>query len=155
MGDSALTRRAEHELVYCARTTDPEDTALVARVVAGELRAFETLYRAYALRLQRFLALMTPRGTLVDEALNDTMLVVWSRAATYNGTSKVSTWIFAIAHRTMLKALQRTDEPLADPAPEDQPVTKIGPEQQHALAQTRAAVWRALDALSGQQRGVL
>jgi len=35
------------------------------------------------------------------------MLVVWNRAATYNGHSKVSTWIFAIAYRKALKALHR------------------------------------------------
>jgi len=138
-----------------ARANDTEDAALVERTTAGDLRAFETLYRGYAVRLQRFLALMTSRRTLVDEVLNDTMLVVWRRAATYNGTSKVSTWIFAIAYRTMLNALQRSDVPLADPEPEDHPVTEIGPEQRHSEAQTRAALWHAMNALSNVQRGVL
>ena len=43
------------------------------------------------------------------------MLVVWNRAASFNGSSKVSTWIFAIAYRKALKALRRWDEPLEDP----------------------------------------
>jgi len=36
--------------------------------------------------------------------LNDTMMVVWNRGDSYNGASKVSTWIFAIAYRKALKA---------------------------------------------------
>ena len=45
---------------------------------------------------------------MVDELLNDTMLVVWNRAAPLQrGQSKVSTWIFAIAYRKALKALHR------------------------------------------------
>ena len=50
--------------------------------------------------LTRFLGLMTSRRTVVEEALNDTMLVVWKRSHTYNGQSKVSTWLFAIASAT-------------------------------------------------------
>ena len=79
--------------------------ALVERIAVGDLRAFEALYRAYHPRLDRFLGLMTSRRTIVEEALNDTLLVVWKNAASYNRTSKVSTWIFAIAYRTALKTL--------------------------------------------------
>jgi len=137
------------------RTSDALDAELIARVAAGDLRAFETLYRAYAARVQRFLGLMTPRRTIVEEALNDTMLVVWKRAATFDGSSRVSTWILAIAYRTMLKAIARVDEPLADPAPDERPGSDAGPEQRHADTQRRAAIWRALAALSDEQRGVL
>ena len=137
------------------RTSDALDAELIARIAAGDLRAFETLYRAYAARVQRFLGLMTPRRAIVEEALNDTMLVVWKRAASFDGTSRVSTWILAIAYRTMLKAIGRADEPLADPSPDERPGTDAGPEQRHADTQRRAAIWRALEALSDEQRGVL
>ena len=54
---------------------------------------------------------MTRRPALVEEVLDDTMLVVWRSAPTATTAgSKVSTWIFAIAYRTALKALQRLDE---------------------------------------------
>ena len=75
-------------------TLDPKgqaETQLIAQVAAGELRAFEALYRAYHPRLTRFLDRMTRRPGLVEELLNDTMLVVWTRADRYNGQSKVST----------------------------------------------------------------
>src|SRR3954470_2716686 len=92
------------------RSSDASDVALLEGVLAGDLRAFESLYRNYHPRLDRFLSLMTPRRTIVEEALNDTMLVVWERARTFNATSKVSTWIFAIAYRVALKALRTQDE---------------------------------------------
>jgi len=137
-----------------ADAADTLDIALMARVVARDLAAFETLYRIYDPRLARFLGLMIARRALVEEVLNDTMLVVWNRAASYNHASKVSTWIFAIAYRTALKALHRDDEPLADPA--NEPAADLpGPEQQHSSHQTRAALMRSLDRLSHEQRSVL
>ena len=137
------------------RSDDASDAALVARVAAGDLHAFEMLYRSYHPRLDRFLGLMTARRTVVEEALNDTMLVVWRSAAAYNGTSKVSTWIFAIAYRTALKALRQQDEPVDASAIDELSSDEPGPEQQLSTGQTRAALLRALEELSTEQRSVL
>ncbi len=145
---------APHAEKGAADAGDALDLALMARVVARDLAAFETLYRIYDPRLGRFLGLMIARRAIVEEVLNDTMLVVWNRAATYNHESKVSTWIFAIAYRTALKALHRHDEPLADPTDEP-PAERPGPEQRRCDDETRAALMRALDMLSREQRSVL
>lgn len=137
------------------RSSDASDVALLSRVAEGDLRAFETFYRIYHPRLDRFLGLMTSRRTVVEEALNDTMLVVWKRPGTFNQQSKVSTWVFAIAYRTALKALRTQDEPV-ETLSHDEPVSEdAGPEQRLSADQTRAALARALDALSAEQRGVL
>ena len=137
------------------RSTDALDVSLVRRVVAGDLRAFEALYRIYHPRLDRFLGLMTPRRSIVEEALNDTMLVVWKRSDTYNRQSKVSTWIFAIAYRTALKALRTQDEPVDTLSRDELVSDDAGPEQQLSTGETRAVLARALDALSAEQRSVL
>jgi len=39
-------------------------------------------------------------------AVNDTMLVVWRKAATFNRCTRVSTWILDIAARRPLEALR-------------------------------------------------
>jgi len=137
------------------RSTDAVDLNLLGRVVARDTRAFETLYRIYHPRLERFLGLITPRRTIVEEALNDTMLVVWRRSDTYTGQCKVSTWIFAIAYRTALKALRSQDEPVAAAAVDDIVCDDAGPEQQLNHRQTRATLMRALESLSAEQRAVL
>ena len=137
------------------RSTEAQDLALISRIARGELAAFESFYRGYHDRLGRFLGLMTSQAAIVEEALNDTMLVVWRRAATFNGQSKVSTWVFAIAYRTALKALRGRDEPLPEPEDERAAEDEPGPERRRAEGETRAAVARALDALSHEQRSVL
>ena len=137
------------------RSADVRDQSLMERVVARDLRAFEALYRIYHPRLDRFLGLVTPRPTIVEEALNDTMLVVWRRAATYSGECKVSTWIFAIAYRTALKALRSQDEPVDGPGVDELASEDAGPEEEAIRAQTQATLASALGTLSAEQRAVL
>lgn len=135
-----------------ARAGEDAERALVERVAGGDLRAFEQLYRAYHPRLVRFLSLLTSRRTVIDESLNDTMFVVWRRARTFNGQCKVSTWIFAIAYRTTCKALRRQDPPREDPLAGEQASEAPGPDRETAAHEARAALRRALDALSHEQR---
>jgi RNA polymerase sigma-70 factor (ECF subfamily) len=80
---------------------------LVRQIAAKDRRAFEALYRAYYRRLMRFLFRITRRADLVEEILNDAMLVVWQKADSFHGDSRVSTWVFGIAYRKALKALER------------------------------------------------
>jgi RNA polymerase sigma factor (sigma-70 family) len=137
------------------RSTDAEDVALIGRVARRELPAFEAFYRCYHHRLHRFIGLMIQHHALVEEVLNDTMMVVWNRASTFNGLSKVSTWVFAIAYRTALKALRSHDEPVEEPEADRSASPAAGPEQRHSAEEARAAVARALDNLSHEQRSVL
>jgi RNA polymerase sigma factor (sigma-70 family) len=137
------------------RSTDAVDLSLLGRVIARDMRAFEALYRIYHPRLERFLGLITTRRSIVEEALNDTMLVVWRRSDTYTGQCKVSTWIFAIAYRTALKALRGEDEPVAASTADEPVCDDAGPEQQLDRRQTRATLMRALETLSAEQRAVL
>ncbi|HEV8689560.1 MAG TPA: sigma-70 family RNA polymerase sigma factor [Ideonella sp.] len=131
------------------------EAQLVGRVARGERQAFEQLYRAYHPRLTRFLDRMTRRSGLIGELLNDTMFVVWTHAGRYNGQSKVSTWIFAIAYRKALKAMSRWDEPVPDPEQDHAAETAAGPEQRLAHAQLRDALALALAGLSVEQRAMV
>jgi RNA polymerase sigma-70 factor (ECF subfamily) len=136
---------------------DAEDRRLVARIRSHELVAFETLYRRYHPRLCRFLHRMLRPEHLVEEVLNDTLYVVWNQAERFNGMSKVSTWIFAIAYRKALKAIDRHDEPLPDASEDDQPAADIAehPESRMSLAQARKAIDVALRCLSVDQRAAV
>jgi RNA polymerase sigma factor (sigma-70 family) len=138
-------------------STNSEETALLARIVDGDLRAFETLYRNYFPRLTRFLERMTRRPELVEEILNDTMLVVSGNAHKYNRDSKVSTWIFAIAYRKALKALRDLKEPVeADTEAEEisDPVHSE-PRDELMQAQLRLVLSTAVEALSANHRAVI
>jgi len=128
---------------------------LLARIAAGELKAFEALYRLYQPRLTRFLTGMLRRPQLIEEVLDDTLLVVWNRPQGYNGASKVSTWIFAIAYRKALKALRRGDEPVEDPDADQRPSPDDGPDAALTRLQVRQALLDAMAALSFELRMVV
>ncbi len=92
------------------KTAPADDSRLIALVVGGDKHAFELLYRSYFPRLGRFLNAMTRSVPLIEEVINDTMLVVWQSAQRFDGSCKLSTWIFAIAYRTACKAIRGLDE---------------------------------------------
>ena len=132
-----------------------DEALLVRRVAAGETRAFEELYRIYHPRLTRFLINILRRPHLVEEALDDTMMVVWRRPASYTGASKVSTWIFAIAYRTALKALSRLVEPQDDPDADHRASPERDPEQALGDLQVQKLLLNAMDKLSSDHRVVV
>ncbi|MBV8658064.1 MAG: sigma-70 family RNA polymerase sigma factor [Burkholderiales bacterium] len=138
-----------------AHADELAEIQLLRRIGEGELRAFDALYRQYYPRLSRFLGRVTRRTPLVEEILNDTMMVVWRRAASFNGQSKVSTWIFAIAYRKALKALKGLDEPVEDLADDRQEAATPGPEQAADQRQTFALLARAIGSLSVDHRAVV
>src|SRR5437762_810724 len=138
-----------------AASAEGAEVQLIRRIARGEPRAFDQLYRAYHPRLTRFIDRLTRRPGLVGELLNDTMFVVWTHAARYNGQSKVSTWIFAIAYRKALKAMGRWDEPMEDAEEAGASEHGSGPEQQLAHAELRAALAQALGGLPAEQRAVV
>ncbi len=128
---------------------------LIGQIADGDRRAFETLYRAYFSRLARFLDRMTHNTAMIEEIVNDAMLVVWRRADTFDSSCKLSTWIFAIAYRTALKAIKYRDEPVdADPDLLYGDET-FEPEAGFSQQQLQDRVAQALDVLPMEQRMVV
>lgn len=133
---------------------EQEETALLRRVGGGDRLAFQTLYRAYFSRLARFLERMMRNVTLIEEVINDTMLVVWQKADSFDGSCKLSTWIFGIAYRLALKAIHGLDEPVETPL-DHYGAEADEPEHSLQTRQLQAGVGRALDSLPLEQRVVV
>ncbi|HWG11379.1 MAG TPA: sigma-70 family RNA polymerase sigma factor [Rhodanobacteraceae bacterium] len=133
-----------------------EEAVLLARVAEDrDVLAFEHLYRAYRPRLRHFLLRMTRRPALAEDVLDETMLVVWRKARAFNGTSKPSTWIFAIAWRQALKALRKLDEP-GEPFDADELRSPAeGPEGELHQQQLGAQLRTAMAGLSHDHRAVI
>jgi RNA polymerase sigma factor (sigma-70 family) len=138
------------------RTVDgsADEAVLLQRIAAGERSAFETLYRGYFPRLTRFLERVVRRPHVVEEVLNDAMLVVWRKAGSFNGQSKVSTWIFSIAYRKALKAIGRFDEPV-ESDDRDFESTLPGPEDTLMQKQRWALLLQQIGRMSIEQRTVI
>jgi RNA polymerase sigma factor (sigma-70 family) len=128
---------------------------LLERIKRGDEASFEELYRAYHPRLSRFLIRLVRRPLLVEEVLNDTMMVVWDRADSFNGNSKLSTWIFAIAYRKAMKGLRKQDDPIEDHDVENRVCPELRPDEMSARERQRTLLLQAMDELSPTHRAVV
>jgi RNA polymerase sigma factor (sigma-70 family) len=136
------------------RAEKGSEAQLIGLVVDGDRAAFQALYRAYFPRLARFLDRMTRNPPLIEEIINDTMMVVWQKAATYDHSCKLSTWIFAIAYRQGLKAVNGLDEPVEEEY-EQHGESWREPEFAFGRQQLQQGVSQALEALPLEQRVVV
>lgn len=80
---------------------------LLTCVAKNDRDALTQLYLAYHDRLFKFVFRLTRSYTIADELVNDIMLLVWRKASTFRGESKVSTWIFGIAYKLTMRRVTR------------------------------------------------
>lgn len=146
---------AKRHTAEVARAPTSDDRELVARVAARDLQAFERLYRLYQPRLTRFLTTLLRRPQLIEEVLDDTMMVVWQSADRFRGSSKPSTWIFAIAYRKAHKAKARWPEPLEDPEFDTRVSEDPLPDDELQHARLHDSLMKAMDQLSADHRAVV
>jgi RNA polymerase sigma-70 factor (ECF subfamily) len=132
-----------------------DDLRLMRRIADGDLRAFERFYRDFHPRLSRFLRVLLRRPHLVEEVLNDTMMVVWTRAGTFAGTSQLSTWIFTIAYRKAGRALKGLDEPVDDAVLDQYPSEEPTAESRLGQQEAQQMLLGALSGLSAEHRSVV
>lgn len=136
--------------------SDAVEKVLLQGVRQGRQKAFDELYRLYHPRLQRFLRhLLRQADQEIEEILNDTMIVVWKRPDSFDGRSRLSTWIFGIAYRKALKALSRQAPPAEQADPTDTPDPAPGPEWSVAHLQLRGRLQQAVGELSVDHRAVI
>jgi RNA polymerase sigma-70 factor, ECF subfamily len=87
---------------------DEFERTLLRRVSRADRDAFHELYMHYHGRLARFLSRVTRDQGELEEVINDTLLIVWQQAGSFRGASRVSTWIFGIAYRCVLKSVRKS-----------------------------------------------
>jgi len=155
MGTAGLIEKAISAKSRSAGYAAVEELRLLGLIRQGDRNAFEQLYRMYHPRLTRFLMNLVRRPQLVEEVLNDTLMVVWERSDSFNGASKLSTWIFAIGYRKAMKALRRQQDPVEDPEADRRPSQVADPEQEFSQNRTHALLIKAMSELSADHRAVV
>jgi RNA polymerase sigma-70 factor (ECF subfamily) len=113
------------------------------------------MYRLYQPRLARFLTTLLRRPQLIEEVLDDTMMVVWQTADRFRGSSKPSTWIFAIAYRKAHKARLRWPEPVEDPERDTRVSEEPAPDDELHHQRLHDSLMSAMDQLSADHRAVV
>lgn len=86
------------------RAPDP-DAALVRRVVAGELAAFEQLFRKYQTPIFNMITRMV-RGEEAYDITQEVFLRAFKSVKSFRGDAKFSTWLYTIARHTCLNHLR-------------------------------------------------
>ena len=77
--------------------------------------AFKTLYEHFAPRLKSFLLKIGADEFAAEEVCQESMIMVWRKAETFNPESAgASTWIFTIARNKRIDKLRKDSRPMPD-----------------------------------------
>ena len=102
-----MKSRAPSSAARVSAASDVQELQLLRRIARQDRDAFKELYYIYHRRLLRFVLRMTSRHDIAEEVVNDTLWVVWKKAADFRAASQVSTWILGIAYRQTLSSSRR------------------------------------------------
>jgi RNA polymerase sigma-70 factor, ECF subfamily len=80
----------------------------VARAAAGDVRAFEELYRAHLARVHSLVRRMRA-GRDADELTQDVFVRLWQKLGTFRGDSSFTTWLHRLAVNVVIERF-RTDK---------------------------------------------
>ncbi|HTZ31649.1 MAG TPA: RNA polymerase sigma factor [Methylomirabilota bacterium] len=132
----------------------PEDAALAAGCLAGDMRAYEQLYSAQGARMRNLARNLLGSQTDAEDAVQETFLKIQRRIASFRGQSAFVTWTFRILVNTcydMRRSKVRRKEHSQDNSEESAPREPRAPGAHPTL---RMALERALGQLTEHQRSV-
>lgn len=127
--------------------------------VAGDARAFDTLFHRYASRLHAFFARSFRSGAVANDLVQTTFLKVHAARESFDASLPVRPWLFGIAARVRVDELRRryreaaraSDGDLADLVLPTEEGAERWPEANEEAERVRAAI----DALPDGQRTVI
>jgi RNA polymerase sigma-70 factor (ECF subfamily) len=133
------------------------DAELVRAVARRDRAAFVELFGRYAGRINAFALRRGAGAADADEIVQDVMVAVWRRAASFDpARAAVSTWIYAIARNRRIDMIRRAQRPAPDP---EDPLFRPDPAPdaagELAAAERRVRLREGLAALPPEQRRVL
>ena len=138
-----------------ANNAPPEDTALAAGCLAGDMRAYERLYQLQGARMKNLARHLLGSQTDAEDAVQDTFLKVQRSIASFRGQSSFVTWTFRILVNTchdLRRSRMRRKEHSQDDSSEMLP--RREPSAPGAHPSLRMALERALAQLTRHQRDV-
>jgi len=140
-----------------APSADDYSALIVAIARRRDRDAFGTLFRAFAPRVKAWMMRRGANATAAEEMAQETMLLVWQKAALYDpARAGASTWIFTIARNQRIDAVRRERHPstlLDDPAQEPEPPPQA--DRIMSLAERQQRVRSALHTLPAEQAEVI
>jgi RNA polymerase sigma-70 factor, ECF subfamily len=133
----------------------PEDAAIAAGCLAGDLRAYERLYKLQGARMKNLARNLLGSAMDAEDAVQDTFLKIQRGIESFRGQSAFVTWAFRILvntchdlRRSRVRRKEQTRDDSNDSAPRPEPRAP------GAHPSVRMALERALAALTQHQRDV-
>ena len=134
---------------------NPEDAALAAGCLAGDMRAYERLYQLQGARMRNLARNLLGMASDAEDAVQETFLKVQRGIASYRGQSSFVTWVFRIlvntCHDVRRSRMRRKEQQRDESEERAKQAEPRAPETHSAL---RMALERALKELTQHQRDV-
>lgn len=138
-----------------AKRTMADLLHLIAK--AGDAEAFRKLFQSYAPRVKSYMMRQGADANVAEELTQETLLMVWRKAALYSGDKgSATTWIFTIARNLRIDRLRR--EVAWQPLPEgaaEQASDDPAPDEELAERERREKVREVLASLPPDQSEVV
>jgi RNA polymerase sigma-70 factor, ECF subfamily len=83
------------------------DEVLMARLVDGDLAAFDALYERHAARLRVFIARFIGDRDAADDLLQEVFLKVYRSPKSFDPKAKFLTWVYAVTRNACIDWLRR------------------------------------------------
>ncbi|SFJ98193.1 sigma-70 family RNA polymerase sigma factor [Methylocapsa palsarum] len=130
---------------------------LVAIGRSGDREAFAALFEYYAPRLKAYLLRAARDPSIADEVMQETMVMVWRKAAQYDpAKASAATWIFTIARNLRIDAFRRGRRPEIDPSdPALVPEMDLPADQAIVRQEAESGLRKAMAALSETEQQLL
>jgi RNA polymerase sigma-70 factor, ECF subfamily len=92
------------------------------------------------------------RGPDMDDAAAEAFAAVFRALPNFKGESELSTWIYRIAYRVIVKARAKRKRQAVAPLPAEPPMSENpGPLEEAERAETAQAVWSAVEKLDERE----
>jgi RNA polymerase sigma-70 factor (ECF subfamily) len=133
------------------------DTELVAKTLAGDMRALKTLMQLHHRTLYRTARAILRDDADAEDAVQDAFLQAFRALATFRGESKLSTWLVRIAANEALMRLRRDAKAAAartDVQPDELVSREAGPERTAQSSELRHLLEARIGALPDDYRAV-
>lgn len=132
------------------------DEDLLRQIAKGDQQALAAFYRQYEKRLFNFILSKLHDAFEAADILNEVFMEVWNKADSFQGRSKVSTWLFSIAYFKVVDRLRK----IRPQQLEDEKMAELADDSPGALScligdQQAKQVRHCIDTLSTAHRAVM
>ena len=86
---------------------DVSDEELISSIAQSDQKAMESFYHRFSSCVYQFAFKVLANPSDANEVMNEVMMEVWKKAHTFNGKSKVRTWLLSITHNKAVDTVRK------------------------------------------------